>query len=204
MTIGDELDPAPRSSLRPPSRRATVVAGLLVAAVVLLGLGLEFGASGSGESSTPRPSASPTVPADLDGEPLLATPLALPGGDSLTLAELAGSKMVIINFWAKWCAPCVAEMPILEQVHRTDDRVVFVGVNEGDPAEQATAMARRTKITYRWALDPRGDLAALARTINLPTTLMISADGQVLAAKVGAFHSASELERWIASGVATP
>ncbi|QXC60644.1 TlpA family protein disulfide reductase [Aquihabitans sp. G128] len=144
------------------------------------------------------------MPADLDGEPLLATPLALPGSDSLTLAELAGSKMVIINFWAKWCAPCVAEMPILEQVHRTDDRVVFVGVNERDPAEQATAMARRTKITYRWVLDPRGDLAAEARTINLPTTLMISADGQVLAAKVGAFHSVSELERWIASGMATP
>lgn len=183
-----------------------MVAGLALAVVALLATALELRASSGPErSSTAEPmSAAPTVPSDLDGARLLTSPLVRPGGGSVSIADLAGSKAVVINLWAQWCAPCVAEMPILERVHRSNDRVVFVGVNEGDSAEQAAAMARRTGISYDWALDDDGGFATSARTINLPTTLLITADGHVAATKVGAFHSASELERWIASGIPPP
>lgn len=181
-----------------------MVAGLVVAAVVMLAAGLGLRASGSGESGTARSPSPPTVPSDLDGAQLLTAPLMRANGGSGTLAELAGAKPVVINFWAEWCAPCVTEMPILEQVHRTAGAPVFVGVNEGDSAEEAGAMARRTGISYEWVLDADGGLAAAAETINLPTTLLITADGQVVATKVGAFHSASELERWLGSGVPPP
>lgn len=149
-----------------------------------------------------RPTAPPTIPSDIAGSSILAASLPDPSGTATTIRELAHAKPVVVNFWASWCAPCVAEMPLLEAASaaRRDD-VIVIGVNELDDKTAASAMAARTGISYPWLLDADGALAAAAETVNLPTTILIDTAGTVKATRVGAFKSADDFDRWLDSGL---
>ena len=144
-------------------------------------------------SASPRP----TVPPDLDGSALLTAEVATRAGGRTTIGAADDQRPLVVNFWAEWCAPCIAEMPVLEQVRQTNPDVRFVGINEMDQLEQAEAMAERTGITYEWYLDTDGSFAVASQTINLPTTLYLRPDGSVLATRVGAFASEEELQGWL-------
>ncbi len=114
-----------------------------------------------------------------------------------TLRAESDGQAVIINFWASWCAPCIAEMPILERVSRRRPDVRVIGINELDQPDAAKAMAVRTRITYPWLLDSTGEVGRAAETVNLPTTLLLRPDGSIGATKVGAFASTADLQHWI-------
>jgi len=105
----------------------------------------------------------------------------LPGlrGGGVRLAELRG-RPVVLNFWASWCPPCLAEMPEFQRVHqRLGDRVAFLGVNQRDQAQAAEQLARRTSVTYPLAVDPAGRAFDAFGGLGMPTTVLIRADGTV-------------------------
>ena len=104
---------------------------------------------------------------------------------------------MLVNFWSQSCVPCVTEMPLLEAAHKANPAVAFVGVDVLDRVEDARAMARRTGISYPWVLDEDGSFTSDAQTATLPTTLLLDSSHAVVAAKVGAFDSGGELQRWI-------
>lgn len=151
-------------------------------------------------SEASDPVVRPTVPQNLDGRALLNASLETPTGQSVHLADLAAGRPIIVNFWASWCAPCIAEMPLLDRVASKRTDVRLVGVNELDDQTAARAMAKRTKITYPWLLDADGSSGATAEVVNLPTTLLIRPDGKITASRIGAFKSARDLQRWISAG----
>lgn len=105
----------------------------------------------------------------------------LPGmrGGQLRLADLRG-RPVVLNFWASWCPPCLAEMPEFERVHRRlGDRVAFLGVNQRDQPGAAERLARSTGVTYPLAVDPAGRAFDAFGGLGMPTTVLIRADGTV-------------------------
>jgi thiol-disulfide isomerase/thioredoxin len=105
----------------------------------------------------------------------------LPGlrGGRVRLAALRG-RPVVLNFWASWCPPCLAEMPEFERVHRRlGDRVAFLGVNQRDQAQAAEELARSTGVTYPLAVDPTGRSFDAFGGLGMPTTALIRADGTV-------------------------
>ncbi len=101
-------------------------------------------------------------------------------GEQTSLRAFEGEPLVV-NFWASWCPPCIAEMPEFEQVHLDRrDEVRFVGLNTQDNLAQAEALVEQTGVTYDLGLDPDGDLFNDFEVIAMPSTYFVNAAGAVV------------------------
>ena len=137
-------------------------------------------------TSEPKPSPTagarlPTSPQTVDrgsGEPAHDFQLTLLDGKSLRLSDLRGN-VVVLNFWASWCAPCIQEMPDFEEMWREfkDRGVVFLGVAVSDVEEDSQAFADALGVTYQLGLDTTGEITREYRVTSLPTTLLIDRQG---------------------------
>ena len=109
-----------------------------------------------------------------------------PESNSVSLASFAG-RPVVINFWASWCVPCRTEMPALEAAHLAlADQVAFIGIDHQDDHTSAVEFIAFTGVTYESGFDPEGRVAAAYGLYGLPTTVLISPDGIVVAEVTGA------------------
>ena len=111
--------------------------------------------------------------------------LATPEGDSLRLSELRG-QVVVLNFWATWCAPCLEEIPELVRLHEGVRNLTVVGISlDTAPAVAVADFAARLGITYPVLLDSpsRLDTRPVAGLFEgvwaLPTTVVIDTHGRV-------------------------
>ncbi|MCB0978135.1 MAG: TlpA family protein disulfide reductase [Acidimicrobiales bacterium] len=196
----DVPDDAPGPT--PRRRLALVASGIAV--VVLLALLVATFVVDKGKDETAPEGAStaeavPERPGKPDVEGMLDTRLLTPEGRSVTLREELDGRPVLVNQWSKTCAPCVEEMPWLEQISKTNPQVKILGVNNLDGLGDATTRAEQTGITYEWVRDPAGDFAHAARTVGLPDTMLFSADGKLLASKIGKFENRAAIQRFLDS-----
>lgn len=133
----------------------------------------------------------------IDTAALVRSRLTTIGGGPTTLQASLKDKPLVVNLWQQSCAPCIAEMPLLEQLNQGDRRVQVVGIDVQDRLDHATEMARKTGITYPWFRDERGDFFYVAKGTGLPKTLLLSRSGAVLATKNGAFKDRADLDGWL-------
>jgi peroxiredoxin len=138
-----------------------------------------------------RPLALPQLGApDLAGAPV-APPFDLPraAGGRLALSELAG-RVVLLNFWATWCAPCRDELPALQALHETLAReglaVVAVSVDAGAPDAVARFAAARG-LGFAVLHDPSEEVARRYGALAYPTSVVIDRSGRIVQRAVGAF-----------------
>lgn len=112
-----------------------------------------------------------------------------PEGGVLDLQALRGQPLVL-NFWATWCPPCVAELPLLSSFSRENAangwQVLGIAV---DQAAAVRAFLDRVPVAFPVALAPQGGIA-LSRSLGnlaggLPFTVVFGADGQVRHRKMG-------------------
>ena len=102
------------------------------------------------------------------------------GRTAVALADYRG-KPLVLNFWAAWCDPCEKEMPAFQQVHAdVGDRVAFVGIDGQDSRRNATALLRRTGVTYPSGYDPSDRVHTAYRLFGRPNTVFVSPDGKIL------------------------
>ena len=143
-------------------------------------------------SVPPPPTATAAPAVRLPQPPVRDVPLALFSGDTLRLSDLRG-QIVVMNFWASWCGPCVTEMPAFERVYNDyrERGVTFLGIDTQDVELAAKAFADRIDVTYPLAVDETGRLAVEFGQVGsdgvfaLPTTVIIGADGRVARTWVG-------------------
>jgi thiol-disulfide isomerase/thioredoxin len=133
----------------------------------------------------------------IDTGKLLAQPLDTVDGGTTDLESFREGKPLLVNLFASNCVPCVDEMPLLTQAQADHPDITFVGVATQDDVAKAKALAKRTGITSPWALDPTGELSYEAKGAGMPTTVLLSADGQVLGHTTGAFDDQAELEAFL-------
>jgi thiol-disulfide isomerase/thioredoxin len=111
-------------------------------------------------------------------------------GKPFDLATLRG-KVVVVNFWASWCAPCRGEAPALEQVYREHKAqgVEFAGVDIKDDPDPARAFVRKFKVGYPSIVDPDGQVTLAFRDVPpnaVPSTLILDRQGRIAASVIGA------------------
>jgi thiol-disulfide isomerase/thioredoxin len=132
------------------------------------------------------------------GQPAPATTFELLDGGSTTLDEYAGQP-VLINFWASTCAPCIEEMPALEDAHQLHGVTIqFLGVDVSESVDNGRKMVERTGVTYLQARDPRGELTRAYGGLGLPLTVVVDSDGIVMAQSNRAL-SPDDIEELLAS-----
>jgi thiol-disulfide isomerase/thioredoxin len=99
-------------------------------------------------------------------------------GKAWTTAELTG-KVVVLNFWATWCAPCKDELPTLQTLHDiSDNQTVVLTINVREPAARASRYMQSTGMTFPVISDAKGELAKRWGVTVYPTTLLIAPNGQ--------------------------
>jgi thiol-disulfide isomerase/thioredoxin len=104
------------------------------------------------------------------------------GGGTFDLAAQKG-HVVVVNFWASWCAPCRAEAADLEGVYKAtkDSGVVFVGINIRDDKDKAIAF-HDGRASYPSLFDPAGKISLAFSDVPpsaIPSTLVIDRDGRI-------------------------
>ena len=118
-----------------------------------------------------------TMPPSLSGR-------ALDG--EVSLAGLRG-KVVIVNFWAAWCAECRPEMPALDRLHRELGPKGFavLGVNAREDVATVRRYAKELNLSFPLVLDQPGVINAAYGVIGLPTSFVVARDGRAVAFGVG-------------------
>jgi cytochrome c biogenesis protein CcmG, thiol:disulfide interchange protein DsbE len=160
------------------ARSARLTAQVLAVALVagLLSLLVWRVARASSETSVSQALARgkhPTAPAfDLE---------RLDGRGRIDLASLRGKTPLVLDFWASWCTPCIAESKRLEAARkRYGDRITFIGVDTKDFSSDARRWQRKHGITYPSVHDGSGDVLAKWGGLPIPRIFFVDRSGKVV------------------------
>jgi thiol-disulfide isomerase/thioredoxin len=110
-------------------------------------------------------------------------------GRELTASSLRG-RIVVLDFWATWCAPCLKEVPTYQRLRRDYDasRLEIIGVSVDMLDHRGlVSWLNRQQVTWTTIHDRRGysgELAQQFKVMSLPTTYVFDADGRMVAANV--------------------
>lgn len=162
-------------------RRRVLLAALLVVPALLAGCGREQPVSAL--------VGTEEIGADDRGEALSLSGQTL-DGQPFDLMDLRG-KVVVLNSWASWCAPCAAEMPAFVNLSESSDPqdVVVVGLNVSDAADAARAFMAEQGMTFPVVADPDGVLLASIPGVppkSLPSTVILDREGRIATRIIGA------------------
>ena len=106
-------------------------------------------------------------------------------GEPVELTRYRG-RVVVLNFWATWCPPCVTEMPSLERLSKLDNNVTVLTVSVDRDLDILRNFVAEHGLTLPVARDPERSLAARYGTYKYPETYILSPNGQVHDKIVGA------------------
>lgn len=134
---------------------------------LVLGLLLVAGAQAAGFEARPATAAPELHARDLNGAPR-------------TLADYRG-KVVVLNFWASWCPPCLREMPSLERLREkmAGRPLEIVALDSAETADEVKAYLARMQLGFPVLLDPDGSNTRRWKVFALPTTFLLDAEGRV-------------------------
>lgn len=151
-----------------------------VAAAVVALLALAACTSGDSTSS----SVEPSWPASVD---------ALPAMDPTAFHDLIAAQRghpVLVNIWASWCDPCIAEAPDLIAAHKKyGDTVRFIGVDAQDDRSGATTFIDQHQVPYPSVFDPSNAIAVSYGLFSPPDTLFFDKNGNLVKTVPGQISS---------------
>ncbi len=102
------------------------------------------------------------------------------GGSTVNLSQFKG-QVVMINFWASWCAPCRKEMPLLDNIYKKYKPLGFtlIGVNVEPDQKDAETFLKQTPVSFPVLFDAKSQVSGLYNVQGMPTTVFIDRKGNV-------------------------
>ena len=130
----------------------------------------------------------PSAPAAVVGAPAPDFELKDLNGNAVKLSDYRG-KVVLVNFWATWCGPCKAEMPLLQDRYTTlqGSGLEILAVNIGEDEELVRPYVNDLGLEFAIVLDPELTVNDEYRVLGYPTTITVDRDGNVVDVHVGAW-----------------
>lgn len=117
-------------------------------------------------------------------------------GYSITLSEEKG-KVVILNFWATWCGPCVGEMPAFQRLYGNyGDTISIITINMGESQETVEQFVEDNRYYFPVAYDPDREICDLYPIQGIPYTLILDSEGVVRYIFTGAMDADSQYLRY--------
>jgi cytochrome c biogenesis protein CcmG, thiol:disulfide interchange protein DsbE len=98
------------------------------------------------------------------------------GGKSIRLADYRG-KVVLVNFWASWCGPCIQETPALVELHHERPDLAILAISIDEDAGAYERFLRRFNVDYTTVRDPDQKVAKIYGTDGWPETYIIDRNG---------------------------
>ncbi len=120
------------------------------------------------------------------------------------VVKRARGRVLLLNFWASWCAPCQKEMPIMERLAKAyAGRVWFVGLNVDDGKPEVVDFLKKNPISYPTVMvgNMRGATAKTYSVDSIPLTVIVRADGRI--ALVGSGYRGERHEKWLSDALDT-
>ena len=208
---------------------AIVIALTLVAVAAAVGLFAGENRSG-GEVSGPSPAVTVAGPtkATVAAQPRAGRVLALadaireldlikpartkraedfslntPGSGKFRLFDHHG-QVVLINFWATWCPPCLEEMPAMERLYRQhrDGGFTLVAVSVDADSKLVAPFVTASKFSFPVALDPSMNMANTYGVRALPSSFIVARDGTLAALAIGPRHWDNDAAHSLIEGLA--
>jgi len=117
------------------------------------------------------------------GEPaLLFSGTELNTGQQINLSDYRG-KVVLVDFWASWCPPCLLSLPAYDQLRKEigSDKFEIIAINVDENTEDGLEFIREHPVSYPVLADPEGDIGIPYGVRTLPRSFLLDRNGQVIA-----------------------
>jgi thiol-disulfide isomerase/thioredoxin len=106
-------------------------------------------------------------------------------GETLSLSDFEGIPL-LLNFWATWCPPCLAEMPLIQDyADQYQDQLVVLAINAGEDEAVVRDFVTQQNLELTFLLDPSNSAAKHYRVYGFPTSLFFDEDGVLQSTHIG-------------------
>jgi len=165
-------------------RKAVAAAISAIAVAALIWSGARAVQSGNGDASV--------IAAGAAAPDFEATDTS---GEKIRLSDYRG-QVVLLNFWASWCKPCVREMPLFDDVRRSGaDGIKVITVNAGESKGTVLEFLRKIDSSLPTIIDATGKISAAYRIVGLPATFVVDGDGAFVRAGLGEITSREMIDK---------
>lgn len=122
-----------------------------------------------------------------DGETPPSTKLPVLGEDAQNTVSAFKGQVVLVNFWASWCPPCVDELPLLEKTQQAlaTENATVLGINTRDNTEDALEFVEKYDLTFPSLRDGAGDVAEDWGVAQYPESFLLDREGKIAAVVQG-------------------
>ncbi|NQX47877.1 redoxin domain-containing protein [Paenibacillus tritici] len=118
-------------------------------------------------------------------------------GEKVRLSDYKG-RVVLLNFWATWCKPCMQEMPLLNEIHESSEtQIATLFINAGESKGTVSKYMEQQDFSFPVIIDVTGKISASYGVAALPSTYIINTEGDIQKIVLGEIADFKELQQWL-------